>query len=175
MAIESSEPRIRSNSFAGVMKVPLLRRFVYLGLILLISAGSPAHGQQNIIGLDVLGRAGVYSVNFERSQSRIGVGAGMAVWSIDREHALIVPLYVSMTPVGKTSSLYIAGGGTIGVSNLTLIGPSRPYSTAVVGTITGGYQHRSAGGLLIRPTVTYFFDRSSSFCCWPGIMIGHSF
>jgi hypothetical protein len=110
------------------------------------------------------------------SHLKIGAGGGMAFLSIDRQRAMIFPIYASALPIGKTNSLYVSGGITIGISNIDLFSSSPgPYSTAVAGTITGDYQHTSSSGLVIRPTFTMFYNRSSTFCCWPGVMIGKSF
>jgi hypothetical protein len=149
---------------------------IALAVVILLASQSSMHAQQNLIGFDLLGRAGVYSVNYERySRWQVGGGGGIGYWGIDGQHAAIVPLYISATPFGKANSVYAAGGLTMGVSNLDLFSSSRPYSTTIVGTVTAGYQHKSAGGFVVRPTLTFFYDRHSAFCCWPGVMFGHSF
>jgi hypothetical protein len=153
--------------------INFIRRAGALALILL--AWPPMYAQQNILGVDLLGRAGIYSFNFERvSELGIGAGGGFGVLSIERERAFIVPLYISYAPFKKAHSLYGATGITVGISNLSLY-TNEPYRTGVAGTITGGYQYKSPGGFLIRPTVTFFYNAHQSFCCWPGVMIGHSF
>jgi len=50
-------------------------------------------------GVDLPGRAGIYSFNFERvSDLGIGAGGGFGVLSIERERAFIVPLDISYAP-----------------------------------------------------------------------------
>jgi len=151
-------------------------RALVFGCVLFIRLGG-AHAEDNIVGLDVLGRGALYSVNFERmSHLRVGGGGGIGFLSIDHQRSFIFPLYVSALPFGKTNSLYVSSGATIGFSNIDLFSSSPgPYSTAVAGTVTGGYQHTSSSGFVIRPTLTMFYNRSSAFCCWPGLMIGRSF
>jgi hypothetical protein len=105
---------------------------------------------------------------------RVAVGGGVAGWSIDGDTAIIIPTYVSTTPVGRNHSPYIAAGVTFGVSNISLFSESRSYSAGKVGTISFGYQFRSSSGFVIRPTTNFIYDRSSHIW-WPGVTIAHSF
>jgi hypothetical protein len=169
-----STDRDEKGRAGGKVNKTFLR--IALAITILLAPQSRMQAQQNLVGFDILGRAGIYSVNYERySRWQVGGGGGLAYWNIGGQRAVITPIYISATPLGKTNSVYAAGGITLGVSNLDLISSSRPYSTTIVGTVTAGYQHKSAGGFVVRPTVTFFYDRHSAFCCWPGVMIGHAF
>ncbi len=69
---------------------------------------SPARAQKNVVSLELLGRSSLYSVNYERSLApRFGVGAGIAELNFGNQNAMIVPLYVSATPIGSQHSLYV--------------------------------------------------------------------
>ncbi len=130
--------------------------------------------QPNFVGAELLGRAGIYSANYERSlTSRIALGSGLAYWHFDGK-TFIVPMYVSATPIGTTHSLYLAAGATFGLSNENLFGSPTNYRGGKVGTVTGGYQFRSREGLIIRPTATFVYG-SWGHIVWPGVTIGHSF
>ena len=170
------------DSFPG--KVDHLREtrrgscFVFL--IILLSLNRPAEAQSstgdpNLIGVELLGRAGIYSVNYERLIARgAGLGAGFAYWGGSTDHAVLVPLYASWTPIGQTHSLYLGTGATVVVTNVTLFGGSRPYDAGGIGHATVGYQFRSRSGLVIRPAANYFFGEGGGVL-WPGIMIGGTF
>src|SRR5207249_2958699 len=99
--------------------------------------------QPNFVGAELLGRAGIYSANYERSiTSRVAFGSGLAYWHFDGD-TFIVPMYVSATPIGATHSLYVAAGATFGVSNENLLGSPTDYKGGKFGTLTGGYQFHS--------------------------------
>jgi hypothetical protein len=130
--------------------------------------------QPNLVGAELFGRALIYSANYERYfKSRVGVGSGIAYWHFDG-NTFVIPIYLSATPIGRTHSLYLAAGATFGVSNESLWGSSRHYSSGKVGTVTAGYQFRSRDGFILRPTVTVFYNRSATLA-WPGVTIGHTF
>src|SRR6478672_4364313 len=85
----------------------LFRIGVSAGLMLLLSLGSSAQGQTvsqggpNFIGVELLGRAFLYSINYERYiTQRFGIGVGIATWEIDNRVIGIFPLYMSVTPIG---------------------------------------------------------------------------
>jgi hypothetical protein len=130
--------------------------------------------QPNFVGVELLGRAGIYSANYERSlNSRIALGSGLAYWHLDG-NTFIAPMYVSATPIGTTHSLYLATGVTFGLSNENLLGSPTNYRGGKFGTVTGGYQFRSREGLIIRPTANFVYG-SWGHIIWPGVTIGHTF
>lgn len=149
-------------------------RLLLLTSAVLLLAASPAAAQDstsrpNLVGMEILGRGLLYSGNYERHFNRFGVGGGVSVWGFDGSTAVIVPMYASYRPVGNTNSLYVAGGATVGSEARTFF--NRPLT---VGTIAVGFEHRSNSGLVIRPTVTYAFDRDD-WVLWPGLLVGFRF
>ena len=60
----------------------------------------------------------------------------------------MVPVYVSLIPIGTTQGLHLGVGATIGLGELVASDP-------VVGTATVGYQYRSRTGLLVRPALSF--------------------
>jgi hypothetical protein len=123
-------------------------------MLLLFALSAPLHAQQgmplqkNVVSLELLGRAGFYSTNYEHYFSRrFGAGAGVGVLEWNRgQLTVVVPVYFSARPIGNKHSLYAGAGATISRSNLTLFSSSRPYSNSVFGTASVGYQYRTAGG-----------------------------
>jgi hypothetical protein len=137
----------------------------------------PAQSEQhrNLLGGEVLGRAMVYSVNYERTLgARFGAGAGVAFWGNGEENLTLIPLYLSSTPVGRTHALYVAAGATIGTSNIPLFTPSTQREGFAFGTATAGYQFRSSRGYIIRPVVHFIYGHNSGIF-WPGVTIGRTF
>jgi len=91
---------------------------------------TPLQGQsvpRNLFGIELLGRGALYSVNYERLLTdRIGAGGGIAVHRVSgaglfeasqRTTTLVMPTYVSWTPVGRTDSPYLSAGVTLSLSH----------------------------------------------------------
>jgi hypothetical protein len=130
---------------------------------------------RNLLGGEVLGRAMVYSLNYERMLgARFGAGAGFAFWGNGEENFTLVPLYLSFTPVGRRHALYTSAGATIGTSNVPLFTTSTQREGFAFGTVTAGYQFRSSRGYILRPVVHFVYGRDSSIL-WPGFTIGRTF
>ena len=105
---------------AGVHMI--LRICISANLILLLPLSSSAQAQTvsvnapNFVGVELLGRAFLYSVNYERYVTpRFAVGAGVATWEISNKVTAIFPMYVSVTPIGHRHSPYLTAGMTVGV------------------------------------------------------------
>jgi hypothetical protein len=136
---------------------------------------------RNLIGLEVLGRAGIYSVNYERLVTpRIAVGIGFARWSVSggffsyaKTSTVHLPMYVSWNPLGDIHSLYIAAGSTMSLSKREYLSTRSSFQSTVMGTATLGYQFRSLSGFLVRPSVSYLSNDRGIF--WPGLTIGLTF
>jgi len=140
---------------------------------------------RNLIGGELLGRAGLYSINYERLlTNRIAAGGGISVLSLSSSGlfspsrsttTVILPAYVSWTPVGRTHSPYLSGGLTL-LTHRTrefLLGNSE-FNVGAFGTLTAGYQYRSEGGIIIRPFVSNIFIDDDRLW-WPGITLGVTF
>jgi hypothetical protein len=140
---------------------------------------------RNLVGVELLGRGGIYSFNYERLlTNRMGAGGGISVLSLSSggifspsqtTTTIIMPAYLSWTPVGSTHSPYLSAGLTWSPSKTRelLLGNTR-YGSLVFSTITAGYQYRSEKGIVIRPTVSRIvIDGDDLF--WPGITLGYAF
>ena len=150
-----------------------------------LSAQSKSGPSQNIAGIELLGRGLVYSLNYEGLlTNRIGAGGGLAYWTTSssglfapskKSATFVIPAYLSWTPIGRNHSPYLAAGLTMATSKTTevLLGNTR-YRIGAFSTLTLGYQYRSGGGILVRPTVSRIAI-DGDFALWPGITLGYAF
>jgi hypothetical protein len=166
----------------------LVRFLVVCVLAFTFIVVSPAHAQtgsaspSNLVGVELLGRAVLYSVNYERSIARrIGLGIGVATVSVrgwwissTRTTTMFLPMYVSLNPLGDTHSLYVATGITPMLRRRTSTYEGTRFFVEATHTATLGYQYRSSdSGLVIRPTINYIsYDRG--LILWPGVTIGRT-
>jgi hypothetical protein len=143
-----------------------------------VDALAQRQDQPNLLGVELLGRGLIYSVNYERSLTpRTGIGMGTAYWNIDKAHIAIVPLYASWNPVGDRHSLYLAAGTTLiyGREKSFLFDtPGSESAFLAAGTSSVGYQYRSSGGYVIRPALNILLSRHGNIV-WPGITLGRRF
>ena len=140
---------------------------------------------RNMLGVELLGRGLLYSFNYERLLTRsVGVGGGVAAWSISdsglfspaqKSTTVVIPAYISWTPAGRTHSPYLAGGITVAPSKVRQIHLGNTfYNVNAFGTLTAGYQFRSRGGFVVRPTLNGLVFDGEPFL-WPGILLGFAF
>lgn len=142
-------------------------------LILLAPAsargGAVREDRPNLIAGELGGKAIIYSVMYERYlHSRVGIGIGGMAWLGD-DTAGLIPLTVSLIPVGDVHSLYLSAGVDliVGVADYEEDPP-------VLGTFTIGYQYHSHGGLFVRPTLNVIYT-DEALLGFPGLAIGGSF
>ena len=137
-----------------------------------IHATEVREGRPNLMGGELLGRAPLLSVGYERYlTNHIGIGAGIGYmpelpdqtterWSF--------PLYVSIIPVGDTHSPYLSAGVKytyLTESERTLLNPF----------LSGGYQYQSDRGFFLRATVTWLEGGAHSPVVIPGLALGYRF
>ena len=124
-----------------------------LVVAVLLTTAAPAEsqpvprGQPNLAGVELLGRGGLYSVIYERYVTeRVGLGGGLAVYP----GATLVPLYLSLNPIGDRRSLYISAGVTVRVTERNPEAWLHVDHRALA-PVSLGYQYRSRRGLIVRP------------------------
>jgi hypothetical protein len=126
----------------------------------------------NLVHGQILGRGILYTLNYEHYFSpRIGAGVGlMAIGSSDATFTLI-PVFLSLNPVGNIHSLYLSPGAVFVAAG----SPSQgDFTSTVLGAVEIGYQYQSATGFMIRPGFDILFG-DGGFLIWPGFSIGASF
>jgi hypothetical protein len=132
--------------------------------VVILLAPLGAHGigvreqRQNLIGVELGGRAGG-GIYYERYLSnRVGIGAGGILWG---DEGGVIPVYISTFPAGDIHALYLSLGVTFGWDSSG--GGAWP-------AISVGYQFQSEGGFFLRLS-------ANTFGLWPmpGIAFGGSF
>lgn len=126
----------------------------------------------NLVHGQLLGRGILYTLNYEHYFGpRIGAGVGlMAIASSDATFTLI-PVFLSLNPVGDIHSLYLSPGAVF----IAAGSPSQgDFVSTVLGAVEIGYQYQSATGFMIRPGFDILFG-GGGFLIWPGFSIGASF
>ncbi|MBY0470351.1 hypothetical protein K2X30_04220 [bacterium] len=127
----------------------------------------------NAMSLEVMGHAGIWSINYDRAVDEslvAGIGFGTTVWN-----SSAFPAYVNYYFLKEQSSLYLTAGVTIfGSSTLNTIFGDLRTSSSVVGNVGLGYEVRSDAGFLVRLTAYGFFG-GNTFQPWGGLSLGWSF
>jgi hypothetical protein len=125
----------------------------------------------NLVSGELGGRGIIYSVNYERYLTgRVGIGAGLMGFGTSDGAVALIPLYVSLNPVGDTHSLYLAAGttGAVGSANW------EELESEWLGTFSAGYQYHSQTGFFVRPTLNIIY-KGEDWLLLPGVAVGGSF
>jgi hypothetical protein len=124
----------------------------------------------NLVGGELGGKGILYSIQYERFFSQqIGIGAGLMGFGTDEGAVGLIPLFVSLCPVGNVHSLYLSGGITLAVG-----ADWEEIETTTLGTASIGYLYQSEGGFYVKPTINIVF-KGEDFLILPGIALGGSF
>lgn len=130
-----------------------------------------------IVHAELLGRAGLASLNVERYFNQyVGVGVGLGFLpcfdsDICNGNVTIVPVYLSLNPLGNVHSLYFSIGGVFGLDS---------NSSFALWVAQLGYQLQLHGGFFLRPTLQLYFKHGTEalgldFFPWIGLALGYSF
>jgi len=125
----------------------------------------------NLVGGELGGRGILYSINYERFFApQFGLGAGIMGFGTSDGAVALVPLYLSLCPVGNVHSLYLSGGITLALGSDNW----DELETTTLGTGAIGYLYQSPGGFYVRPTINIIF-KGEDFLILPGVALGGSF
>jgi hypothetical protein len=167
-----------------------MRRLVAIGAAILVGAagsqgqaqGSPAGISRatlrNDVGIELLGRALLYSFSYQRMLSApVGLDVGLGVLggssSGDNTSIIFVPVGVRLYLIPKDGSLFLTGGGVL-VTGSVDSGPFSDSATDTYGYAGLGFEYRSVGGFLFR-TTAYGLFAGGDYFIWPGLSIGYAF
>lgn len=140
------------------------------------------------VSLEVLGRAMLYSVNFDQAvNDDIVVGGGFGSvstqvhnTSIDTgQTASFVPVYMNYYFMRQAGSPFVTGGATL-ILNYSAVkyadtstGGLQIPSSSVMPTFGAGYENRGDNGFLFR--VTGYLIAGKSLAPWVGFSFGYGF
>jgi len=145
------------------------------------SDSSDSHG--NALSLEVLGRGGLYSINYDHMISNyMAVGIGFSHWSfsfIDTDSITIIPIYANLYSSPKPNRAFLTAGVDVvfisetdsdglgdGLGSFTESGAG-----AVLG---GGYEYRGTSGFLFR-AAPYLVVASGGIALTAGLSFGVTF
>lgn len=132
-----------------------------------------AASRKHALALELLGRGGLYSFNYDYSVVEdLAIGLGAAFYSAGSSSASVFPLYASQYFGGANHRFMVTGGPTLvlaqaNADSTTLNGKG------IAGTVGAGYEYRADGGFLFRATPYYNFGALSGL--WLGVSGGLTF
>lgn len=166
--------------------------------LLLVGLSAPTYAaressRENVLSLEALGRAGWYSLNFDRLVTDyLAIGGGLAwypsTWTIRSRAVAVLPLYVNYYFGSNTGRFFTTAGvfiafdndnsgnsnSGVGRANYKLHNDEGFLGTAVSVAIGGGYEYRGSDfGLLFRITPYILLERS--IAPWIGLSVGYAF
>ena len=156
-----------------------MRRWIIVWYLLIPLVHSSASGQEplvrderpNLMGGELGGKAVIYNFTYERYFShRVGVGAGFMGIGTSEGAIGLIPVYLTVTPVGNQHSLYLSVGGDIVVGSEDWDEVDSEWLTV----FSVGYLYHSLNGFFVRPTMNVIFD-ADDFLVLPGVALGGSF
>lgn len=167
-----------------------MQRVVTIGVAMVVCATVPQlHAQgapagitratmRNSVGIELLGKAAVYSFTYQRMVSApVGLDVGLGVLggssAGDNTTLIFIPVGATLYLIPKDGSLFVTGGGVILTGSVDS-GPFSDSATDTYGYAGLGFEFRSAGGFTFRGTAYGLFG-SGGYFIWPGLSIGYAF
>lgn len=138
---------------------------------------APSTSQKSAISMELLGRAGFYSFNYDYLiQSDLAIGAGFSAFSIisgeSNVSTRILPIYANYYfNEGKSRFFSTAGADLILVSGQAPEG-NQIRGSGLAGTAGLGYEYKSAEGFLFRAAPYLMLGQMRG--AWLGITLGYS-
>lgn len=109
-----------------------------------------ARSRRNALALEILGRGGLYSLNYDYSITPdLAVGAGAAIYSSGSASVKIFPIFANYYFGGPNHRFMVTGGPTI-VTASASVDTSTINGSGLAGTVGAGYEYRGDAGFLFR-------------------------
>ena len=141
-------------------------------------AGSSRARMRNDVGIELLGKAAVYSFQYQRMLTPafgLEVGLGVIGGGGDSADAtvLFAPVGGKFYLIPKDGSLFVTGGAVY-ISGLFDSGGFSDFASSFYGFGGLGFEYRATGGFLFRGTAYVLFGEGG-YVIWPGITVGFAF
>lgn len=132
----------------------------------------------NAVSLEILGRGGLYSLNYDRMLTDdFALGAGFSSYSVSSGNsnakALIFPIYGNYYFTGGPHRWFATAGANVISASGNLDGDAQISGSGVAGTLGGGYEYRGDSGFLFRAAPYVFVGNASGL--WLGLSLGYAF
>lgn len=137
-----------------------------------------AENRQHTVSLELLGRAGLYSFNYDYSfNPNVSAGAGFSFYSIssggDSATLIILPVYVNYYFMEHVHRPFVSGGIDLLFASAKVGGSGTFTGSGAAAIIGGGYEYKGDSGFVFR-AAPYFLIASNSGL-WLGLSAGYSF
>ena len=132
----------------------------------------------NAFSLELLGRGGLYSFNYDHLVlPNLALGAGAATYSLSagaaNANVWLVPLYANYYFNENSHHRFFASGGAdLIVVSGKVSSDARFTGSGLAGVVGGGYEYRGENGFLFRATPYAFLGKASGF--WLGFSLGYA-
>ncbi|MGE0615572.1 MAG: hypothetical protein AB7P04_08015 [Bacteriovoracia bacterium] len=128
----------------------------------------------NVVSVELLGRAVIYSLNYDRLVSdSIALGAGISAYSVSYFGAgnsyFLLPTYLNYYLSPKIGRGFFTGGFTFALSGATASSTGPFVGAGVALTAGGGYEYRYQGAIL---RAAGYFLVGKTFQPWLGVSAG---
>ncbi|HEY4147535.1 MAG TPA: hypothetical protein VGM41_01335 [Chitinophagaceae bacterium] len=129
---------------------------------------------------ELYGRAGIFSVNYDRRFSKrldgLGFTVGAGYIGVDNVSLVSVPVTVNYL-LGKNGKYFEMGAGaTYFSATINDLSTASEHGHTVVGTMTFGYRSQPVkGGFMFRAGINPFFFKNVFFPYWPYVSFGYNF
>ncbi len=129
------------------------------------------------ISLELLGRGGLYSFNYDYMiTDDLALGAGLATYSISSNgsnaSAWVVPVYANYYITGQNHRLFVTGGADVVFSSGKLAGDTQVSGSGLAGVLGAGYEYRGDSGFLFRAAPYLMVGKISG--TWLGLSFGYA-
>lgn len=132
----------------------------------------------NTISLELLGRGGLYSLNYDRTLSdKVAVGAGISRYNISAggasAGAWMLPFYANYYFGKSNHRAFVSAGPTLILASGDMgDGSGLVTGSGLAGTLGGGYEYRADNGFLFRAAPYVFVGNAKGV--WIGLSAGYS-
>lgn len=140
-------------------------------------SGSGMDMRRNALSLELLGRGGLYSLNYDYLlRDDLALGAGLSTYSISaggsNASAWIIPVYANYYITGQKHRLFVTGGADVIMASGNLSSDAQFNGSGIAGVFGGGYEYRGDSGFLFRAAPYVMVGKSSG--AWVGFSLGYA-